>query len=235
MEVLGRTAFLYLIITIISFVLLSMSMGSAVDLSELKPVFGSGPGPVLLGALVPGAFFSELFIVLWFFPYIKERRTVFKGAASALAIIGIFTLVLTVYAKGIFGFREVERMLFPALNLVRAVRLGGVVERLDVVLIAVWLLAIFVKSALFAFFASRQLAWVVGTTHFRRFVFPLTAIAALLSMGLADNVGRFAEFMTRGGYVPFAFAFGVALPVVLIVGKVLRPKMQLDEEGASLP
>ena len=60
MEVLGRTAFLYLIITIISFVLLSMSMGSAVDLSELKPVFGSGPGPVLLGALVPGAFFSEL-------------------------------------------------------------------------------------------------------------------------------------------------------------------------------
>lgn len=230
-EVLGRTAFLYLIIAVVSFVLLGLSIGGAVDLGELKPVFGSGAGPVFLGALVPGAFLSELFIVLWFFPYIKERRTLFKGAITALALIGAFTLLLTVYAKGVFGFREVERMLFPALNLVRAIRLGGVVERLDVVLISVWLLAIFLKTALFAFLASRQLAWVAGSTNFRRFVFPLTAVAALLSMGLADNVGRFAEFMTGGGFIPFTFAFSVALPILLIIAKHLRTNLRLTKEG----
>lgn len=170
-----------------------------------------------------GTFFSEIIVALWFFPYVKDRRTLFKGAATALVIIGAFILLIAVYTIGIFGFREVERMLLPALNLVRSVRLGGVLERLDILLISAWLLAIFLRLALFAYLSASQLAWVSQFRKPYRLVFPLTALAALLSLVLANNVVQFGNFISQGGFIPFTYLHTLVLPILLLVVQLLRP------------
>lgn len=221
-EVLSRVAQFYLIIVVGAFVVLAGALGYAVDVEKLLPVSPVGLGPILLSSLVPAAFLSEVVFGVWLVPYLHRREDLWRATAGAVGVAGLFILVIVVYLLGIFGYREVQRMLIPPVVLARSVRLGEVFERLDILLIGSWLLAAFLKASLFVYLASLQAAWVGGIRRFRPLAFPVTALGAALSLGIADNVLRFEDFVNIGAFAPYTFLHTLGVPLLLAAGLLIR-------------
>src|SRR5690606_38700372 len=136
---------------------------------------------------------------------------------GALAFLGGSLFIIMVYAEGAFGYREVQRMVMPALNLVRSIRLGDVVERMDIMIVSIWLLGAFVKSSLFVYLSSIQLAWVAGTRSFRPLALPIAGLGIVLALTIAENLERLVDFLTIGAFIPLSYAVTVALPLLILL------------------
>lgn len=224
-EDISRTSQAFLALIVIAYIMLGMTIGATVDPARALPVGGTGFQSILLASVIPAAFFSKISFVLWMAPYALKRRDLRRAGAGAVVLTGMFVFAIVFLAEGVFGFREMQRMLMPALNLVRAVRLGDVVQRMEIIYINIWFLGVFMKSALFGYLACMQLAWVMGARHYRHLVLPVVAMTSALSFVLFDNVVRMADFMTIGAFIPYTFAHTVGVPILLLVALGLRKLM----------
>lgn len=225
-EVLSRVAQFYLMIIVAVLLVVVGTLGYAVDVNKLLPVSPVGLGPIVMSSIVPAAFLSEVVFGLWLLPYLRRREDLRRATAGAAVLAGFFTWLIIVLLLGVFGYREVQRMLIAPVTLARSIRLGEVVERLDIVVLSTWLLAAFLKASLFIYLASLQAAWVGGIRLFRPLVFPIAALGVALSLSLAENVLRFADFITFGAFAPFTFLHTLGLPLLLAVVLIIRRVVQ---------
>lgn len=236
-EVLGRLAILYGGIIVFSFFVMGGALIQAVEIAQLAPVFEAG-GKILVASLAPGAILCQIFAVWWFQPYVGDRKVVLKSGATALSIATAFLLMLVVYSEGVFGYREVHRMLLPSLRLARAIQLGGISERLDAWLVSVWMLGAYTHAALFAYLASQQLAWVTGSRQFRAFAPAVVAVGASIALAVAPNLPYFSAFLTLGGFIPWSYLHTLGLGLLLACSRLLqyvrrRPAPNTTEEGTT--
>jgi spore germination protein KB len=87
-------------------------------------------------------------MLLMFFPYLNQKQEVFKTALwdlGLLAIAGGVTLIVTL---GVFGAPMTAHLVFPYNALARYVAVGGFIERMNILIVVVWLSGVVVKLAL---------------------------------------------------------------------------------------
>lgn len=221
-EVLARTAQIYIMISLFAFAVIVVGIGPAVKLHKLQPILARGLGPVMTASIPSIALFSFVMIGLWFTPYLQDRRGLITASGWALFMIGSLAIVSTVYSQGIFGYIEMEGMLLPVLSMVRSIRLGRVIERLDVLLLSSWLLASFLMAALFIYLASLQLAWIGGSRHYRAFTFPIAALLTALGLTIARSDAQIAEFINVGSFAPYVLLHTLGIPILLVVARLIR-------------
>ena len=138
-----------------------------------------------------------------------------------LALVGL----MTVGCLGMFGPELTARMTYPFFMLVRDVTVLGSFERVEPVIIAVWIFADFILLSLLPRIAAGNLRYCVsaGTDDPPRWLPPLcTFLAALVAFVLPEDLTVFYLLSER--IVPLtsaALCFGIPL-LTLIVGKLRK-------------
>lgn len=193
---------------IVAPVLVGLSM-MHMDVHQLMPVLADGWQPVLRGAVTPDLTFAlELLIGLQFVQALRNSRTLPRDMIIATAILmvgGTFIMVLTI---GVLG-QSANYLTYPVLEVIRTIRVGRNIERLDTLYVMAVVSTICIKLAVFHY------AWCEGMKD----VFKLSSHRIVtLSGGLLVWAGSIACFGNQGEVIHFTISVAPAYFVVTLVG-----------------
>jgi len=98
-----------------------------------------------MDAYYMGSIFGEAALIIYIFPYLsKPERTkktvlLFKTLAIALILIHLVLIIL------VLGPDLAGNLNYPELEMIRLIQSGSYLETLDPIIIALWLITIFIK------------------------------------------------------------------------------------------
>ncbi|MDP2859747.1 MAG: GerAB/ArcD/ProY family transporter [Bacillota bacterium] len=213
----GRAAeavFTLIIGSIITGVLL-LYVSQAAVLTNLAPVLERGWAPVMEAAVSPiFSFSTTAALVLAFGKYVAEPARLRGAVVGAILIAGALLTGLSALTVGVLGPHHAGHEMTPLLAVARAVFVGGVVERADLLLLAIWFVAVIFKITVLLLATSIILGDALGIS-FR-------CIAAVLFLvGIPAISFRLTDiFMLSKAYSPSVTSVVTAAIYVGVVGLV---------------
>jgi len=222
-EVLGRAAQLlvplFMLPPLLFFLLLQ-----DFKIENIFPIMEHGIMPSLLGAVVPQAWFSEIFLISMLLPFLTDHE---KGGKSSMAAV-IFSMFILVFTNivNIFLFGgTVSAYTYPVFTAFRYIGLASFFEHLESFVIAFWVLGIFIKIAVFYY------AFVLGTAQwlrlsdYRPLTLPLGFLVTIFSIWVSPNEQDMSKFL--GTIIPFYIpTFMTFIPMLLLLIAIIRKKFK---------
>lgn len=186
----------------------------ALDFGFVFPVLDRGWVPVLWGAINPAFWFvTSGAAVLVLTRYCHEPRRVPAATVTAIVVSGLLLSLTALLAVATLGPQEAQSQLSPVLSLTKIVYFMGSIERLDLLLLNVWMTGITFDVALYLLLAATVIRdnlrlrreWVVVGTGVLAFIpavsgrlslfelrravdTPVTGVAALVYVAVAGLV-----------------------------------------------
>lgn len=214
LSALGRCAEIMIPINNVFIVIILLLATRDADFRHLQPVLEHGPGPVLRASIIPVAWFGELVLIAFLWPRLKQPR---KGpVALAYACIWI-VLVLSfgsAMAQANFG-PVVPRLSLPTLVVARMISIGDFLERIEPLLIIVWVADNFVKLSVFHYVTCETIRQSLNLGRASVLAFPAAALMLVLAVAMFEHVTQMSDWLAHvlPLYAPFV---EVGVPLICI-------------------
>lgn len=230
LEVVARVNDMIMFIFLSTFVLFILLIANAVRFEEFLPVLEFGPGPVLLGAIPPMAWFGEVLAIVMLVPFLAQKRQAVRAALGGLLITFAALQIVVFGATAVLGAQEVVRVPFASFFVVRRTEIAifEVIQRQDAFFMMIWVGAMLMKLGAWFYLGVLALSqWLALKTH-RPVVFPVAALLVTLSLVSWPNFSVFAAHAREA--VPFVIGFVayVVMPSLFVVASLRRRPEKLS-------
>ncbi len=165
-----------------------MVLVSAVpEVGYLMPVLARGWRPVAEATVNPVFWFAVSgSVVLVLGHRCLEQKDMLRAVVWAVILSGIVLTVIATLATVTFGPHEAQKQMSPMLSMSRTMFIKGALERLDALLISIWVGGVTFDTALYLMASFMILADVFNVRYGRLFL-PLGLVGAVLaSLRVAD-------------------------------------------------
>lgn len=224
-EFIGRTAEIAGIVILVAMSFYYLLSIPDIDFGIIRPFLGEGWERVLRQSLTPIALYGEgVWIALLAIPHLSQLKDAPKaiwigtGVNTALGVIGAFLLL------GLFGPELISRLAFPSFSATRVVSLGSFFERIEWLMLVMWVGAMGVKISLLVFGATLGTSYVFrkySVRHLALVIVPLILITSrLTNQTLTDVLDFFAPTI----YLAHALPFQLAPALILMIAWIRRLK-----------
>ncbi|NHM27557.1 endospore germination permease [Desulfofundulus sp. TPOSR] len=204
LEVIARVNEIMLPLGLAALIFVGFGSLPQVDFGRYLPLMERGLGPVNWGSIILVSTVAEIVIVLMLYPYINGQTRV--GVNGLWVLLGLgAAMQIGVLAIGLFTAEVTAAMNFPALEMVRAIRLGAFMTHLDVVIVAVWVGGIFLKLALLYYVVTLGLAQWLGLSSYQPLLAPVGIWMVIYSLFAYHSIADFwaLELKVFPGYSLF--------------------------------
>ena len=220
----ARAAMLFRPLMLGAVALVALLTAKDLDLTLLLPLRGADGGGVWLCALEIANLLSVGFF-LGFGASALDRPLRLRDAVPWLgALLGVIAL-MTVGCLGMFGPELTARMTYPYFMLVRDLTVLGALERLEPLVVALWVFSDFILISLLLRLAAGSLRFALGLRAHRTLAALSAAAAAVCALALPGSLDAQRALSER--IVPLicaALAFGPVPPLLLIAALRQRQK-----------
>ncbi|RJQ08394.1 MAG: hypothetical protein C4551_05310 [Bacillota bacterium] len=207
---------------LILFGLILFSDISDLNLRQIFPLLGPGPGRLAVSMLTRSSIYAEVMVMLILYPYLRERRDALAVATWALAL-GVAVLTTTeVIISSAFGIEGSERLLFPFLQLARLSTLGRFVTRLDPLFVFLSFFAAALSFSTVLWAAVTHLAEALRLKDHRPLIAPISAVVVaggLLPRCLLNVIDISFGVIYMWAWIPLVLLPGLFLPLAVLRGK----------------
>jgi len=221
-EVVARASEVVVFLMFLPIPLAMFPLAQKIDPHELAPVLAYGLGPAARGALPILGWMAELSLLLFLVPNLKQpRRAPLLGTVLVLSIGAALLPALTIPVT-VFGAEEAARLSVPLLSMARDVSVAGFYERIDAVIIALWVSGSLVKISVFYYAAVLTLS---QTFNVRRSLLipPVAAVLIVLAVLVFESSVELVDFIEKV-WGPYALTMGFGIPALLLALAVARGK-----------
>lgn len=220
-ECIGRINELVFPILFIPFFIILFFGFSQMEFSNLLPALQT-PADKMLAAIPTLTFsFGGIELALFYIGFMKHPKKAYKPAILAVLFITLFMVMITAFCIATFGKNATMQFLWPLVSYIRAISLPGLfIERLDGVILSLWMLTVFTTIVSAYFIVSYSIAKVAGTREQKQYVLPL----AIFIYYFALQPDSLAELYEWGAIIfPYAIsAFLYVVPFLLLLIAKLR-------------
>ena len=194
-EVIGRLAEVFTIVILAAYIVLFFLPLRVADVHLLLPLVSSGWKPILRAAINPDISFAlELIAALQFLHLVKDRNKIAKDVLIAGTIITAILLMIDVMVIIVLGPASTY-LAFPGLEVVRSIRYGQFIERLDTILVMIVLITMFLKFSLFHFILCDFLRYSFNLSSAKLIAIPAGGAVWAGSLLLFKNGADLQKFM----------------------------------------
>ncbi|NMD69293.1 endospore germination permease [Bacillus sp. DNRA2] len=195
--------------------------------AQLKPLVEYGWNPVLLGTLILVSVWMELLLLLCIPIENIHVKRLYIFWVVGISINAILMLSTATGAITIFGLRQADNFVYPALEIIRLINLG-IIDRVDVYALIVMTFGSYIRCSLYL-----RLAFDVGVKNtasklIKRSTFALLAVIALVgSYFIAKE-----HFRVDRGIIAYTYMIVLyPLPFLLLgISLFKRKKADTSEE-----
>ncbi|BDG61550.1 GerAB/ArcD/ProY family transporter [Caldinitratiruptor microaerophilus] len=201
------------------------------DFRSALPAVEAGLRAVWDGALPSLGWFGESVILGFLLPHVEPPRMGLRWALGGYAVAAGWLSLVTFLSIVVFGPSLTAMSTYPIFVLVQQVRIGQFFERVEVVLVSVWLTGMFVKVALCLWAAGMGVGHALGIPYRPQTVLVLAGVALGLTQvwaGFPAEANWGVEQWTR---ITFPLELGV--PLLLLVVSTMRGRRSGSREGVQ--
>jgi len=236
-ETLARMATFHMGVGSMAFLITLVALAPLLEGRNLLPVLVDGWAPVIVAASPPIALLGHTAMIALLLPLTTSREQVQsgpdpeyfrRGLKAGIAGMGFswaaFYLML-ILEQGVFSAEEASRLAIPALSVARAIDIGVFFERVEVLLIAMWLPAVLIKMCLFLYATAQMVDHLAGTqSSYQHYVAPIAAAALPVALTLAVDLPTLVRLI-NGAWTALSISIKGLLPVVLLAVRVIQRRI----------
>ncbi len=221
-EVVARCAQLFLPLFVLFLFLIICLLLPDYEPKHLLPAFENGVQQSLRGSLPLQPWFDDVILMSFLLPCLANPEKAGKwGILSVCAITG--TMVLTNIAVYLVFGEVTARLTFPFIVAARYISLTDVLQHLEALLMALWLMGIFIKLCMYYYAIVVTGAELLTLSDYRLIVFPIGLLLVLLGVWSTPNLQVMTRFFETTGYFYF-MAYKMAIPLLLILVAHVRSR-----------
>lgn len=205
--------FPFLIILIILILLFNLKW---FDINNLLPVFQTNPQSYIksMSSVLPS--YVGIFIFFFYLAFLERPKEAPKMVVLGVCIPIVLYLIVFVTCIGVFGNAATADMLNPTIELAKRAEIpGGILERMEIVFYATWLMAVFNTSALGFDIAILALQSILKKTEKIRIILIASPVVYLINM-LPQNYIQLDQFGRWISYMTFTLTVSVVVGLLVI-------------------
>ncbi|MBW7456122.1 endospore germination permease [Paenibacillus sepulcri] len=192
------------------------------DSGRLRPVLEFGLMPILDGGSHFFAF-QEMAVLLMVYPFVVSSKGRKNAFAIGTALGGLVLILTTLGSIGVLGEALTANNLYPVYTLAKNIKFGRFIERIEGLMIFIWVCSIFLKITLVFHSSIIGFSQVTGIGDRRVFLWPLAIGMIVLSLACYTNI-IYVEYFLITYWSAFATVFLVAVPALLLLVSLIRKK-----------
>lgn len=195
---------------------------------NILPIMENGILPSFKGSFILSSWFSEMFLISFFLPYLKKRETGLKwGMYTTMAITITMVMVnfVMLLVLGAYSYYALN----PFLTAVRYISLGEFFEHVEAGLLAIWILGTFVKVTVLYYIVTRVASGLLNLKDERVLIFPLGFLQLIMCFWVSKSFQELSAFFMN--ILPsYFFTFLILIPSFLLFISSVKNKMQLSKK-----
>lgn len=231
-ETLARSGEILLPWVFFLLVVLLLTLLPNLKMEHLFPVFERGIKPILLGTFSHFSFpYSELFIFLFFIPYINTPEKAGKAFYIGVIVGGIVLILVTLYAVLVLGGEGAARNQFPSYAMAKTISIGKVIERIEAFLAAIWFITIFIKTTITFYCTTLCIAHIFNLKEKDDLMFPFGLILLFLTLYITKNMAHFDEFGIKI-WPLYSMTMGILIPLLLLAITAIKNRRKRRVKNA---
>jgi spore germination protein KB len=229
-EVIGRWVSIVLPIMLTSILIVTILVIPKMEFYSIMPVLYNGFTPVLKSSFAVFSFpFAESVILLALFENIKKEYSPYRMFYAGLFIGGSIVLLVTLRSLFSLGETNVSVLYFPPYSSVRLIKIGEFLERIEVVVVVVFMLGGFLKCSLCLFAAGKGMEKVLGLESYRQIAAPLGLLTMILSVIIYSSNMEMFEWADKY-YKYYAMPFQIIFPVLIWIGAEIKARKRVTAQ-----
>lgn len=189
-ECIGRAMEVFFPFLFIPMILMMLPGITDADFSNLLPVFYGLPSKFFKALPTMALSFSGYELLLFYIGFMKKPKKAYVYAAVGIIVVTLFYIIITVLCFSMFSVKVVEGMIWPLLSYVRSVNLPGLfIERLDGVMLGVWVFAVYTTMVSLYFALTYSLSRLLGTKEQKQYALimvPFIYLASIIPQNFAQ-------------------------------------------------
>lgn len=223
-EIIGRCSEMIVPVVFLLYIFIFLLLLKDLNIQNLFPIMESGLTDSFKGSVVPQSWFSEFFLISFFYPYLTDKEKGMKwGFISVFSVV--FLMVLTNLTTLLLFGNMTANLTYPVMIATRYISIAGFLEHLESIVMAIWVAGTFVKISVFYYALSLGTAQLLKLSDYRPIVLPLGFLLVLFGIWTAPSLEVLIHFLSTTA--PFYFlSFQVAIPIMLLVMALIKNKIQ---------
>lgn len=212
---------------ILIIVMFGLSMDK-VDMERILPILNSSFWDVMKGALGICSVFSEMTVLLFIYPQIKNKSHMFKKLIwSTIIVMCLFEMIFLI-SIGTFGSAYTQRLIFPVVELIKDIAIFDFIEHLESLFIALWVFINVTKGTLTFYASCMGLRDWFGTKDFRGMMLPISVIIFYISLLPGNIYVAIVSFEISKGLTFWGYSY-IILIILWLAGK-LKARKTMNEQ-----
>ncbi|AIQ49016.1 spore gernimation protein [Paenibacillus sp. FSL R7-0273] len=221
--IVARVGELFFPWVVVLLLILILALVPQIEWNYIKPVLEEGWMPVLQAGLQT-SIFQELIVLMVFLPLVKrnkprERAYLLGAAAGDLVLSSIVLLSVLV-----LGIEQTENSTFPAYALAKTINIGNILQRVEGILITIWILTYFIKISVLFLSMLQGLRSIFGLKRQNHLIYPLAALFMIIAWNTYINTVYVNEIIATV-WMKFSSIYLLIIPALLYIIALVRVKL----------
>lgn len=215
LEVLGLCATVLVPLIFAGVLLLTAMALPQAHASNIIPAWETDFGQMTLSMLPTATRWSELAWMAMIFPLLGKQQRIYPAVFGGIFFVNFFFIIVNITVVAIFGPESVKNIKFPTLEMVQAISIGQFLDRIEALVLGLWVFGAFLKTGIFFYAAIQGLKQWFGLKEHKPFILPMGLMIMLLSTLLFSNNVQLSNFSKT--IIPVDFAFTFLIPLLLLL------------------
>jgi len=222
-EVFARSAEILFAMFILIFIFFVVCISPSVHMENLQPIMEVPAKSLFFSIIRLMSIFSlPLVILLMIFPSsVNVHESAQKGFYIGTILGGIVLIAIITLAILVLGPTNTASRTFPSYSLAQRISIGNFLQRIEVIMAAMWIISIYIKTFMFFYAGVIGIAQICKINNHRPLIFPFGMIILGLSQIVHPNIIH-SDIYNRDTWPIFSFVFMVFLPLVLLIVAKIR-------------
>jgi|GEM_PF-119255 len=222
-EVFARSAEILFAMFILIFIVFVVCISPSVHMENLQPIMET-PAKSLFFSIIRlmGIFSFPLVILLMIFPStVNVHESAQKGFYIGTILGGIVLIAIITLAILVLGPANTASRTFPSYSLAQRISIGNFLQRIEVIMAAMWIISIYIKTFMFFYAGVIGISQICKINNHRPLILPFGLIILGLSQIVHPNIIH-SDIYNRETWPIFSFFFAILLPLVLLLVAKIR-------------
>ncbi|MBW4084510.1 endospore germination permease [Paenibacillus sp. S150] len=221
--VLGRVGELMFPWVIFLLSILVLALFPQIDWNHIKPMLEDGWAPVM-SAGFQSAMFQEMIVLMAFLPLVKLKKSAEKAYLWGTFTGGMTLSIIVLLSLLVLGIEQTENSTFPAFALAKTINIGNFLQRVEGMMITIWVLTFFIKISLLFLSMLQGLRSVFALKAQNHLIYPLAVLFIIIAWNTYINTVYINQIIQQV-WGNFSSLYLLLFPFLLYLIALLRTRL----------
>ena len=217
----GWVAELTIVLVIMSILAAIVLPYPLIDFDKLFPLMAKGLGTVIESSITSIGFYMQFIILGMLMPYLEKSHDAAKFSIYAFIVCGFLMTAFIVALLGVFG-GTADSFTFPMYNLSKMISIAQFIERIEAIILTVWVFSVGVGVGIQIWAAAHGLTQIIGSLKVKPLVYVLGAVSAMLSIVMYKSVIDLESFYEARVWGVYSISITVGIIGLLAIVALFR-------------